>query len=198
MSQQPTDTDRDFVAKVELATPCDRTWDSLTGDDRKRYCGDCRLHVHNLSAMTSGEIRELVSTSEGRVCGRFFQRADGTMITKDCAPEREKLQRRGRRLRIAAATLFGLAGTMGLSACGGESGGSGGATTPDNGAVGVDGSGDPVVENPVELMGEVCLPEDELPATVDAPPIEKIGKIAAPAPPQDTPPEKTTPDATQD
>lgn len=70
--------------KLEVASPCSQSWEAMQGDERVRHCQQCRLNVYNLSAMTRSELLELVSRREGRVCGRFYQRKDGTVITRDC------------------------------------------------------------------------------------------------------------------
>lgn len=56
----------------------------MEGDDRIRFCSDCKLNVYNLSGMTRVEAEELVATREGRLCVTFIRRFDGTIITKDC------------------------------------------------------------------------------------------------------------------
>lgn len=53
-----------------IEKPCSKNWDSLTGDDRKRFCEQCGLHVHNLSAMTRPEVSKFMSTP-GRKCGAY-------------------------------------------------------------------------------------------------------------------------------
>ena len=36
----------------------------MKGDDRARFCEDCRLHVYNFSSMTPPEIEALISQRE--------------------------------------------------------------------------------------------------------------------------------------
>ncbi|MDZ4815834.1 MAG: hypothetical protein SGI71_06160 [Verrucomicrobiota bacterium] len=72
------------LLKLTVKSPCTESWDGMNGDEKKRFCGKCRLNVHNLSSMTSSEINVLFKLGEKRICGRFYQRADGTIITKDC------------------------------------------------------------------------------------------------------------------
>jgi hypothetical protein len=43
--------------------------------------------------MTRSEAEELIAKTEGRLCVRFFQRKDGTVLTRDC-PRRARLFRR--------------------------------------------------------------------------------------------------------
>jgi hypothetical protein len=56
----------------------------MSGTDRVRFCPECQLNVYNFSAMTPAEIDALVSSKTGRLCARFYQRPDGTMMTQNC------------------------------------------------------------------------------------------------------------------
>jgi Flp pilus assembly pilin Flp len=69
---------------VRLASPCNVKWSSMRGNDTVRHCAQCRLNVFNFEKLTSFEVRDLVLKTEGRICGRFFRRSDGTMLTRDC------------------------------------------------------------------------------------------------------------------
>lgn len=70
---------------VQIASPCSAPWESMPGDDRARFCSECKLHVFNLSAMTQEEAETLIRQKEGRLCARYFKRSDGKIITSDCA-----------------------------------------------------------------------------------------------------------------
>ena len=89
--------------KIQIASPCPANWTHMAGDDRVRHCPECNLDVYNFSAMTSAEIDRIVSHREGRVCARFYQRADGTMLTQDCPVGVRAMLRRASR---SAAALF--------------------------------------------------------------------------------------------
>ncbi|MDM7922599.1 MAG: hypothetical protein QUS14_09900 [Pyrinomonadaceae bacterium] len=69
---------------IKVASACSADWESMYGNDRMRYCGQCKLNVYNLSGMTRSEAESLIERAEGRLCVRYYQRADGTVITKDC------------------------------------------------------------------------------------------------------------------
>jgi hypothetical protein len=77
----------------------------MNGDERQRFCSHCQLHVYNFSAMTKAEVEGLLRNAEGRVCGRFYQRADGTMLTQDCPVGLRAVRRRISRV---AATAFAM------------------------------------------------------------------------------------------
>jgi hypothetical protein len=69
---------------IQVKSPCERPWSAMLGDDRVRACGDCKQNVYNLSAMTREEAEALIGKREGRMCVRFFRRADGTISTARC------------------------------------------------------------------------------------------------------------------
>jgi hypothetical protein len=93
-----------MLDRIEIASPCNVPWDSMEGDDRKRFCGECKLDVYNVAAMTRAEAEDLVAR-DGRVCVRLFRRADGTVLTADCAVGlRLKRRRRLGVMCVAAST----------------------------------------------------------------------------------------------
>lgn len=58
--------------------PCPMKWSDLSGDERKRNCEHCHLHVHNLSMMTEEQQRELLLNTPGRKC-ISYQEAPGVI-----------------------------------------------------------------------------------------------------------------------
>src|SRR5437870_929538 len=69
---------------IDIARPCTADWNEMRGNERVRFCRHCSLHVYNLSEMPAPDALRLVSETEQRVCLRFYRRADGTVITRDC------------------------------------------------------------------------------------------------------------------
>ena len=69
---------------VRIASPCNADWDQMVGSERARFCGQCNLNVFNLSSMTKDEAELLIGQTEGRLCVRYFRRADGSVLTRDC------------------------------------------------------------------------------------------------------------------
>lgn len=108
---------REAKFQLRVASPCRASWDVMDGDDQARFCRECSRNVYNLSEMTEAEARRLVAEREGRLCVRFYQRRDGTVLTSDCP-----VGRRRTFLRNSAGTAFAVAGialaASGLSACG--------------------------------------------------------------------------------
>jgi len=72
------------LGTIKIAAPCQAEWKWMYGDDRVRFCGQCNLNVFNLSAMTKEEAEDLIRRADGRLCVRFYQRSDGTILTKNC------------------------------------------------------------------------------------------------------------------
>jgi len=95
------------LENLRIASPCTASWDKMTGDDRVRFCGDCRKNVYNLSSMTRDQAENLLRENEGGLCVRFYQRKDGTVMTTDCPVGVRK--RRRRRIAIAAGVGAALA-----------------------------------------------------------------------------------------
>jgi hypothetical protein len=92
----------------------------MIGTDRKRFCGQCKLNVYNLSGMTMFEAEELLTQSEGRLCVRYYRRSDGTILTKDCPVGWAKVKERVSRIATATfsllMTLFAGVGIMSVFA----------------------------------------------------------------------------------
>lgn len=88
-----------MLSRVQVATPCNASWEDMRGDDRVRFCGKCEKNVYNLSELGEDEAEALIYEHEGKLCARFFRRKDGTVLTSDCHVGKR------RRKRIALAAL---------------------------------------------------------------------------------------------
>jgi hypothetical protein len=88
---------------VRVAAPCEADWDEMMGDERVRFCGQCSLNVYNLSSMTRKEAESLISRHEGRLCVRYYRRADGSILTNNCPVGLRAIKRRVS--RVARATI---------------------------------------------------------------------------------------------
>ncbi len=103
-----------LLDQIKVASPCPVSWDAMTGDDTTRFCSECSLHVHNLSAMSRDEAESFLQNHrhDERLCATFYRRADGTILTQDCpvglAAIRAKARRAAGRAIAALFTLFGL------------------------------------------------------------------------------------------
>jgi hypothetical protein len=95
----------EILKNVRVAAPCHASWDAMDGDDRTRFCFSCKLNVYNLSDMTADEAARLVQETEGRLCVRYYQRRDGTVMTRNCPVGVSALQKRVATMITSAAAL---------------------------------------------------------------------------------------------
>lgn len=74
--------------QLRVASPCSVNWDHMTpaGSPGVRHCGQCDLNVYNISEMTRADAERFIAgtTPGSRTCIRFYRRADGTVLTRDC------------------------------------------------------------------------------------------------------------------
>lgn len=111
---------------LTVPEPCAEPWDEMAvkGEGR-RHCDMCIQDVFDLSKMTRLDAEALVFESTGNVCVRFFRREDGTVVTSDCTPVRNRALSRAAGgvlktgLRVASACLallaaFGVARAAGV------------------------------------------------------------------------------------
>lgn len=93
----------DLLERLRVPKPCSADWDSMSGNDRVRFCEHCRLSVNDLSRMTRKEATRLVANSGGRLCVRYVQLPGGAVLTADAAPALYHIARRASRLAAGAA-----------------------------------------------------------------------------------------------
>ncbi|MGE0479572.1 MAG: hypothetical protein AB7Q17_03770 [Phycisphaerae bacterium] len=77
-------TELPLLSQVRVASPCPASWARMKGDARVRFCGSCKLNVYNLSELTAADAEQLIASHEGRLCVRYYQRRDGTVLTRNC------------------------------------------------------------------------------------------------------------------
>jgi hypothetical protein len=94
-----------LLDRVSIATPCPADWDSMTGDDRTRFCSLCQKDVYNIASMTAEEAEGFLRAAAGEACIRLYRRADGTVLTSDCSVG---VRRRRRRRAVASLVSGGL------------------------------------------------------------------------------------------
>jgi hypothetical protein len=98
-----------FLSNVRVAAPCAESWDDMPGGERVRSCARCQHRVYNLSEMSAAEAAKLIREAEGRLCVRFYRRADGTLLTRDCPVGLRAVRRRLARATAGAFTALAFA-----------------------------------------------------------------------------------------
>lgn len=101
---------------LQIGNPCPKRWEDLKGNASRRFCEDCQLHVHNLSAMSNGERARFVaeSQSQGHACIAYELRSDGSMVTP---PHWIWLRQPLQRVRWLGSTLLAVLLPFLFSAC---------------------------------------------------------------------------------
>lgn len=100
-----------FVPKIEK--PCPANWDEMQGDEKRRFCEHCQLHVHNLSAMTAKEQMTLLESRSDRVCVSYVANPNATPVSSDDT----WLRLHSSKTLRAMAAMFVAMSSMFLSAC---------------------------------------------------------------------------------
>jgi hypothetical protein len=100
-----------ILENLRIAAPCDASWETMQGDARVRFCGQCEKNVYNLSAMERTDAEKLLAEHGESLCVRLYKRADGTVITADCPVGLRRLRRR----RFVAAAALGAGLVAGLT-----------------------------------------------------------------------------------
>jgi hypothetical protein len=100
--------DPSILNNLRIASPCSASWDEMRGDERVRFCAQCKLHVYNFSSMKRVEIESLLVRTEGRVCVRFYRWPDGTVLTSDCPVGMARMKATAQRVLTRIAAVFGL------------------------------------------------------------------------------------------
>jgi hypothetical protein len=103
-----------LLSRARIASPCPMKWEDMHAvrdGAQVRHCDQCDLNVYNLSAMTAAQAEALLVAHEGRrLCGAFYRREDGTILTSDCpvglALVRARLARAVARVSAAAGLLL--------------------------------------------------------------------------------------------
>lgn len=100
---------RSALDRVRVQTPCDATWEQMTGNDTVRFCEHCSKDVHDLSALTRRDAELLVLKSNGRLCVRYRRASDSNRIITKEQPALQTLHKITRRAAPFAAGAFSAA-----------------------------------------------------------------------------------------
>jgi hypothetical protein len=98
-----------MLEQIKIASPCSADWEQMEGNDRVRFCSECKKNVFNLSAMTRRDGEALLKETNGNLCARIYRRNDGTVLTEDCPVGLQtKIARVRRRIGWAVTTALSL------------------------------------------------------------------------------------------
>jgi len=154
---------------LQIQSPCDAGWDTMTGTATKRHCARCNENVHDFASISRRKAEQLFALSQTRrVCVRITRDAGGRVITRN--------RWRSAYRHLAAAAGF-LLFVVGLPGCGDR---------PDESAI----PERTVLGTPVPIPGmPSVMSAVDLPASLDTQPMSEevapsaepiLGRIAAP------------------
>jgi len=103
-----------LLEDIRVAAPCPAKWEEMVGDERVRFCGQCEKNVYNLSSLPRAEAEALVAAREGKMCVRFYRRADGSVLTSDCPVGVKRRRRRRGAMAAVGGGLMAVAAALGL------------------------------------------------------------------------------------
>lgn len=92
---------------IDIPEPCQVPWETMTGDERIRFCGMCKKNVYNISEMGTSEAEDFLQENLGSVCLSFIRRADGTVVTDNCPKILRPVRDGFRFMRKVAAIVLG-------------------------------------------------------------------------------------------
>ena len=109
------------LENIHIASPCEVAWERMPGTERVRHCSECNQSVYDISSLSAHEAIRLLEDSGGNVCVRLYRRADGKVLTRDCAAVRavQRLRLVVYRAGFAVASFFGFA--FAIVGCGEQS-----------------------------------------------------------------------------
>jgi len=73
-----------LLGQMTIPNPCPMDWDAMRGDDRGRHCASCGKHVHNFTSMRPDEATAVLRAQNEELCGRVYERPDGTLVISAC------------------------------------------------------------------------------------------------------------------
>jgi hypothetical protein len=110
-----------LLERIAVKTSCSASWDEMVGDDVVRFCCTCSKSVYDLTAMNADDaelfLAQHVAAGEPLPCARLYRRADGRVLTSECAAgaSRRHLQRFAATAAVGAACAVLLAGMADLA-----------------------------------------------------------------------------------
>ena len=97
---------------IRVERPCSVSWGSMEDRGKTRWCGECGLHVHDLTQLTATEAATLLAGNPGRLCVSSISDSSGRLLTRD---DRWRLRRAvflQRMTRFAALLGLGSAAAL--------------------------------------------------------------------------------------
>ena len=59
--------------KITIPTPCHENWETMTREEKGRFCSVCSKTVRDFTAASDEENIDVVSNSTEEICGNFYE-----------------------------------------------------------------------------------------------------------------------------
>lgn len=98
--------------RLAIQSPCEKSWEEMTGGDAERHCEKCDRQVFDFHRMTPRQISARIEASRGNLCARLTRSPDGRLLTLEpqFLPEAPSLWSAHRASPVAAAVVSALLG----------------------------------------------------------------------------------------
>lgn len=88
---------------IVISSPCTVSWQSMNGDEKIRFCGECKKNVHNITNMPPNEVADVLSRRiDERLCIFMYKRKNGTVVLDNCPAFLRQKRDRMRNYAVAA------------------------------------------------------------------------------------------------
>ncbi len=107
-----------ILSQFSIPTPCSMDWESMPGDERRRFCEACGKHVHDLTAMAAAELVQIGSKAfdgEDELCGRIAIKADGMLFGSESQPVVQSAGARQFTIRWLMTVIAACATALGIT-----------------------------------------------------------------------------------
>jgi Carboxypeptidase regulatory-like domain len=69
--------------RLVIASPCQESWQTMSGGESTRFCSRCQKRVYDLAALEACEIDTLIEATQGRLCARITRDRSGRIVTRE-------------------------------------------------------------------------------------------------------------------
>jgi hypothetical protein len=66
--------------KLKIKEPCSQKWDSMTPNEKGRFCAQCSKNIVDLTHLSDEEILETYNANAGNLCGRITKKQNNSLL----------------------------------------------------------------------------------------------------------------------
>src|SRR5215813_13543610 len=64
---------KEVTMKITIPTPCHENWETMTTEEKGRFCSVCSKTVRDFTAAPDDEIIDVFSNATEEICGHFYE-----------------------------------------------------------------------------------------------------------------------------